>query len=1053
MANDTKIVKRAFNAGEISIRAKWRNDTEKHAYSCEKLENFYVSPLGAISRREGTRLLDSFSEVNCRIIPFEYNRDLSRILLFKEKQKTSGEVFTTKKFAIGDYWSICFKIPKDFIPTERFTIIEYGDLRIDFDENEVVYFTKGDDKFKLEKEGSCVIITFAKLGGLGDEEVKATGELKFYRGDDYYDFFDPEMIVNTSVWADFSQELPLIFRSDKWGCLWDLQIYDYVLTNGGENIFSLTDYFEGNNQKLVHIVKNEYPVDDPLKIYDLELRDNETGNDTASGVIEGYHIISLEHIPKGADVKVQCNYQKDISIVEATNVSYDIHIDNLSVESKGIVLMRTPAEEFEYEKKDFIVESSAVDLSVSANGSWSVLDQGGGIIHAEVFVTGTFTITVSGHNIFESLDGKWTHEYDTTVSVYDINGNLIKGDIETPIWASSLQEVQFKQAGGWLFFSHSNFVPQKFSVGDDSFEFVDAVSLQPSITDKIEDLVFTCEDDHDTKGVFFKGDVSRIKANSAFFKQKHIGQQFRIEYLDDVSPRYEWANTTSLDGKVTDIFPAQGETTVCPQGGAWDGTLILEESTDGGKNWLEIGRTTSVRGSDNTSFLREVYDVQSVVRARMIEQNVVKSDENVKWSSQELGVKFNIQRNSTSSVWVEIIAIYSETEAKVKFLNPTRKNFQSKRVYNSCWNYEFGYPRAVEIHEERLVFAGNKNQPSTIWLSQTNNWDNFRSVSNLDTDPLAYTLASDDGESISWLVSRSDLMIGLGNSEWSLGSREQGKALTASIVQASNQSDDGVEYIMPTKAGGMVIFVRRGERELASISYDFASDNYNAISLSTMHPELLDGGVVNIFNQLSPNNKIYVVCKNGNLAVFTYDKENNVAAWGRFTFGDGVISACALSTGKFKSIFIIAKRDGYLCLERLDPNELETNNWLDCVPINKNMSVPDGLNTSVKYESLVKTTPVFLEGSVKVFDVKLYLINSLGGKFRIVGFNLNGDETADEWRNILPRESEFLQEAKPRNYRYVGACDVGYLEEGSIEISTDETAPFELTAIGIKAKG
>ena len=220
-----------------------------------------------------------------------------------------------------------------------------------------------------------------------------------------------------------------------------------------------------------------------------------------------------------------------------------------------------------------------------------------------------------------------------------------------------------------------------------------------------------------------------------------------------------------------------------------------------------------------------------------------------------------------------------------------------------------------------------------------------------------------------------------------------------------------------------------------------------------MNPELLSSGVVNIFNQLSPNNKIYVVCKNGNLAVFTYDKENNVAAWGRFTFGDGVISACALSTGKFKSIFIIAKRDGYLCLERLDPNELETNNWLDCVPINKNMLVPDGLNTSVKYESVVKTTPVFLEGSVKVFDVKLYLINSLGGKFRIVGFNLNGDETADEWRNILPRESEFLQEAKPRNYRYVGACDVGYLEEGSIEISTDETAPFELTAIGIKAKG
>ena len=73
--------------------------------------------------------------------------------------------------------------------------------------------------------------------------------------------------------------------------------------------------------------------------------------------------------------------------------------------------------------------------------------------------------------------------------------------------------------------------------------------------------------------------------------------------------------------------------------------------------------------------------------------------------------------------------------------------------------------------------------------------------------------------------------------------------------------------------------------------------------------------------------------------------------------------------------------------------------------------------------------------------------------FRVSGFDQNGGECADDWRDILPRESEFLQNPQPRDYRYLGSCDTGYLEEASIEISTDAPAPFELAALAINAKG
>ncbi len=296
-------------------------------------------------------------------------------------------------------------------------------------------------------------------------------------------------------------------------------------------------------------------------------------------------------------------------------------------------------------------------------------------------------------------------------------------------------------------------------------------------------------------------------------------------------------------------------------------------------------------------------------------------------------------------------------------------------------------------------------------------------------------------------------MIGLGSSEWSLGSRDASQSLTSSIVRASNQSEDGVEYIMPAKAGNMVIYVRRGNLELGSITYDFASDAYNSISLTTMNPQILGDGVVNIFNQLSPQNRIYALRKDGIVAVFTFDKENNVAAWSRFILGDGVVSACALSTGGFKSVFFVVKRNGYLCLERLDPNEMKTGNWKDCVPISDKIGVPNGLETSVPYESIVRTTPIFAEGNVKIYNVEFMMLNSYGGEYRLVGWTTDGKpfKHEEDWRRIRMGGDVLPGKPTPKDYRFMGNCDSGFLEEASIEVRTSEASPFTMCAMALKA--
>lgn len=1118
----TKIVRRAFNAGEISRRVKWRNDVQKHAYACEKLENFYVSPLGAIYRREGTRLLSCFGTLeehdNIRLVPFEYNRELSYLLAFYASNLENGLYeFKSEEFSLPSEWTLCFDVPSGFSREGR--LFKKGDFNVVFNRDKTISVTNGEaiattkeavsgrnvyisasaDKFAVrvgDYEGEVVVdgkfsdvsgnpLFFYGAGNKGDlwnlclfakyifdgksdyrrNGNDLLGSPKFSAQSSYYKtrigysggeisiLANPEKSNLTNLSTNFKDkanwftdsngypENTADYASDAAGCNWglDLQV-------AGDNPWGYPKF------KVADLIKIPFAVKEGQRITFSLGEDFSTKS--SYGVFayfanENLDYAEVDPFERHAVFDIKGDYLPE------PPSSGPYYVGN---NGRYILPLESGATSL-----DFIAPEDATHLIIVARGN-DMLYNGSDDLFLldEIYapsapsLSGTFALD-SHFGDSEIPSGVWTAQKTVLMDAYSVDGSVKEKGKKTPFPLDSLDILQYKQAGLWVYFAAPAMSPKRLALEDSGFVWSEAVTIQPSKGDaeKNVKLSFSGGGQND---VVFKDHTGILASTGDFFSDDMVGSQIKIDYNDKATRSYKWkagigSGAVSVEGKITCLFPAFGTVRVNPEGGVWDGTLILEESTDNGQTWLEIGRTTSVQGSSNTEFAREIYSVNSVVRARMVEQNKYRLSEDEKLSNEKEGCFFQIYSESTQSAWVEIVSVNTARSAVVKFLNPSRAKFESSGVYKSAWSDASGWPRAIDIHEERLAFAGNKSFPATVWLSQSNNWDNFRSVSNLDTDPLSYTFASDSGEPVSWIVSRSDLMIGLGNSEWSLGSRDAGQALTASIVHASNQSEDGVEYLMPARVGNMVVYVRRGNREIGSIIYDFAQDAYNSTSLTTMNPEILGEGAKAMFNQLSPRNNVWVVRSDGVAAVFTYDRENNVAAWGRMTFGDGAISACALSTGGCKSVFLAVKRGGYLCLERLDPNEMGTGNWLDCAPISEGMEIPKDLETSVRYESFAKTTPLWLEGNVKAFDVRLYMLDSYGGKFRVAGFNQNGDADKGEWRDILPREKEFLNAPTPRDYRYTGAADAGYLEEGSIEISTDEEAPFELTAIAINAKG
>ena len=1245
-----KIIRRAFNAGEVSKRFKHRNDVEKHAYSCEKLENFYVSPLGAISRRKGTQLIGSLGSTDkddtVRLVPFEYNRDLSYLLVFHSAD-VEKETFVCKsdEFSLSDEFSICFTIPKY---DTYFDVLKKSDLIISLftDSSMTIYCGAYAEHIPI-KEGDKITLTYNKnatpfwklfINGDNDNSVDSlcyyndkrdslvlssrqkgdmlglklfafdmSKENAYYTPADYsngksedissvlkesdYRVFrcnhnvnDEEMLIDTLEClkaniipklrgelqegsgvvyeisptikdiSEFSEylkydsecsafdlyvkksEVPSVDNfqpqyTDADGEVWVKYVgkpssiswdeNNKITVHNGVKFQASDELWEGlvsdannysalwNSTDLAEQARaHQYAIEGykkAFKMFGFEcvLNDiltynpeditgkreevmpdasDEEWEEYANEIINGKLHLYLQNILSSlcgiGQFKSNCDYSSfstyDINgFADFKNSPMPLAYDFIVVPFK--IPVGTSIDDFkkQVEGPQCIFPNASSGVSVyGLSGDYNQVDDkldGTHTFNIEYIVfavpiancagestySDTIKTTLKVSNVLLDKDLKWSSTKVVKLDACDVSGNYICKDIDTQIPVDALHEFQYKQAGAYVYLAHSLFKPTLLKFDGKTFIVEDAVKFEPSKTEWESDLVIKL-DNSDKSDTCYTDETVTITSNKDFFDTSMLDMQLKLEYKDERVREYKWAHTTSTNptGNTTPAFALCGEICVRLEGGIWDGVLVLEESTDNGKTWNEIARTTSIEGSSNSEIIREIYDPTSLVRVRMAESNYCSVGSGEQIYDYKRGCFFQVIIKGTTAVWGKIVGVESPRKAWLKLISPCRSKFTTKYVYRSAWGAGFGYPRTVDIHEERLTLAGTQKNPATVWLSQTNNWDNFRSVSNLETDPLSYNLASDDGEPISWLVSREDLMIGLGSSEWSLGSRESGEALTQSIVKASDQSSDGVEYIMPVKVGGMVVYVRRGNREIASMSYDFANDSYNSISLTTMNPEILGGGAVNIFNQLSPRNNLFVLRKDGILAVFTFDKENNVMAWSRFTFGEGVVSACSLSTGIFRSIFMVVRRNGIMCIERLDANESETDNWLDCVPINSDITIPDGLKTSVNYTSIVKTTPIFTDLIANVHSLRVYLVDSYGGEYRVVGYNENGDAVEPEFREIQPRENEIFDTSnKVRDYRFSGVVRSGNLEEASIELRTNKPAPFEITAIGADIRG
>lgn len=254
------------------------------------------------------------------------------------------------------------------------------------------------------------------------------------------------------------------------------------------------------------------------------------------------------------------------------------------------------------------------------------------------------------------------------------------------------------------------------------------------------------------------------------------------------------------------------------------------------------------------------------------------------------------------------------TSVKAPVESPFATNDWSWCAFNS----RFGFPALACVHESRLIFAATKAQPQTIWMSRTDDLNNFQ-TGKLDTSALNLTMSTTTQADICWMLSRGEvIMLGTEDAEWVIDSG--GKGITPTSARIVNHGRVGSAHIPAVQAIDRVLYVERGSGRLYQYGFDWNSNAYTSTDLTVFadHIAAQAGGIISGTMQRKPYPRAIFVLADGTLALMTYNSHQQVHAWHRYSTLGSFESVCALPNGtSADKLYAIVSRKGTRYLECL----------------------------------------------------------------------------------------------------------------------------------------
>lgn len=450
--------------------------------------------------------------------------------------------------------------------------------------------------------------------------------------------------------------------------------------------------------------------------------------------------------------------------------------------------------------------------------------------------------------------------------------------VASPYLTADLFSLKFEHSADVMFITHPSYEPRKLSrTADDEWTLVALDVNTGPFRDQNTDIAKTITPSGTTGTVtltavghepFVSGTTAGHEPSGSLSTSKSLtGALFKLVQANpNDSVDAVLANTNDMTSELTINKGISWDFTTT---GTWTGTVKVQKEYNNSGIWETVKTVVSAANKNViTTGTEETDDAQ--YRVTMTDGSSTSAD-----------VQLSVRDASHIGI-VEITSVQSSTVATGVVKTTLADVNATHRWSEGSFSNRRGWPIDVVISaEERLTFAGSVSEPLTVWGSVIGDFTNFKEGAD-DDDAIQFTLVGSGKQNrIRWMIAKNSLVLGTVGGEHLLGASNDEEALTPTNVKAKLQTTYGSEDVGAKVVNQAVLFVQRGGKKIREFLYNFEADAHKADDLTVFAEHVTGDGIVDIAFQRTPDPMLWCVRTDGEIAVLSYERDQNVFSWSR----------------------------------------------------------------------------------------------------------------------------------------------------------------------------
>lgn len=542
-------------------------------------------------------------------------------------------------------------------------------------------------------------------------------------------------------------------------------------------------------------------------------------------------------------------------------------------------------------------------------------------------------------------------------------------EIETPYAVEDLLQLQYKQLNDVMWRVHSDYAPRKLVRTTATSFSIDEIEFKTGPFLLRNDLIDPEDLDTSTMAtdVYEKGTIGTLTCSEDFFDTDHIGALFKLVHarIDTIVKieklRPATGYSSAIDVKETFQFRTHG---------SWKGIVILErnENNAGWESYRtyrcdkdENTQLTVTEDADNVQYRINVSELtEGIIKAEITVNKVTKEGivriDSIASATQagitvikELAVRTitGISKATRAVVtcadhkliagqkiaifdvggMTEVDGFYTvgtvlttdtfrlRNEADTAYINSSgytaytsggKIMVRTRRWAEGAWSDFRGFPCSMAFFGDRAVYGGTVNNPTTVWLSRTSDYEHFTEG---DKDDDSFSLMMSSSNAIRWIEALESLCVGTSGDEWKIGTSKIDTALTPTNFSIRQQSVRGSSTIQAVRANNAILFIDYVERKVREFIFNADYQKYFSPDLTELAEHITESGITTIAHQKNPDSILWCTLDDGSLISMVYEREQNVIAWSKHPIDGTVHSVCVIPSSEEDEIWISITRE------------------------------------------------------------------------------------------------------------------------------------------------